>query len=194
MPHVRTGRMIGIIAKVPTLAQKDLPMAASHSEALIFTAKAAIASVSAALCYEYFTLPGNAWVATVSAVIVSQPDLHSSLKNSLLRVLANLAGAFGGAALLVLIDRPIIAMGVGVVLTGLICHLIKQDDALKPAFVAVILVTLFGEHSKWQNSMDRVTAVIIGCACALIVGFLFDKISGLGRPGAAAKSGDRPAE
>lgn len=169
-------------------------MAASHSEALIFTTKAAIASVAAAVCYDHFTLPGNAWVATVSAVIVTQPDLHSSLKNSLLRVAANLAGAFGGAALLVLIDHPIVAMGIGVMLTGLICHLLKQDDALKPAFVAVILVTLFGEHSKWQNSMDRVTAVIIGCACALIVGFLFDKLSGLGRSAPDAKSGNRQAE
>ena len=85
-------------------------------------------------------------------------------------------------------------MAIGVMLTGLICHLIKQDDALKPAFVAVILVTLFGEHSKWQNSMDRVAAVILGCACALIVGFLFDKVSNIGRPAADKMPDERPTE
>jgi hypothetical protein len=58
---------------------------------------------------------------------------------------------------------------------------LKQDDALRPAFVAVIIVTLIGENSKWQNSIDRVIAVIVGCVCALIVGFLFDKISNLGK-------------
>ena len=169
-------------------------MANSHSEALIFTSKAAIAAVVAALCYEHLTLPGSAWVAAVSAVLVTQPDLHSSLKISLLRVSANLAGAFGGAIILVLFNHPIVAMAIGVLLTGLVCHLIKQDDALRPAFVAVILVTLFGEHSKWQNSMDRVIAVIIGCVCALIVGFLFDKISGLRQPAGNKKSADRPGE
>jgi uncharacterized membrane protein YgaE (UPF0421/DUF939 family) len=62
--------------------------------------------------------------------------------------------------------------------TGLVCYLLKQDDALRPAFVAVIIVTLIGENSKWHNSIDRVLAVIIGCGCALVVGFLFDKLSG----------------
>lgn len=169
-------------------------MAATHFEAIIFTSKAVIAAVAAAICYDHLALPGNAWVAAVSAVIVTQPDLHSSLKNSLLRVAANLAGAFGGATVLVLFNHPIVAMAIGVMLTGLICHLIKQDDALKPAFVAVILVTLFGEHSKWQNSMDRVAAVILGCACALIVGFLFDKISNIGRPAADKIPDERPTE
>ena len=45
-------------------------------------------------------------------------------------------------------------------------------------FVAVILVTLAGETARWHNSLARVAAVIIGCLCALAVGFLFDKLSG----------------
>jgi uncharacterized membrane protein YgaE (UPF0421/DUF939 family) len=153
-------------------------MQTRHFEAIIFSAKAAVAAVVAALCYKFFQLPGAPWVAAVSAVLVTQPDLHSSFKASLMRVVANLAGAFGGAALLAATGQPIVAMAIGVLLTGLICYLIKQDDALRPAFVAVIIVTLIGESSKWQNSRDRVTAVIIGCICALAVGFLFDKLSG----------------
>jgi uncharacterized membrane protein YbhN (UPF0104 family) len=58
---------------------------------------------------------------------------------------------------------------------------LKQNDALRPAFVAVIIVTLIGENDKWHSSLDRVIAVVIGCACALAVGFLFDKISSLGK-------------
>jgi len=98
-----------------------------------------------------------------------------------MRVLANLAGAFGGAMLLSLIGQPVIAMAIGVMLTGLVCYILKQDDALRPAFVAVIIVTLIGENSKWHSSLDRVLGVIVGCICALVVGFLFDKISNLGR-------------
>jgi len=163
-------------------------MPSRHLEAVIFSAKAAVASVSAALCYECFTLPGAPWVAAVSAVLVTQPSLHSSFKASLLRVVANLAGAFGGAILLALISQPLVAMAIGVMVTGLICYALKLDDALRPAFVAVIIVTLIGENSKWHSSLDRVAAVIIGCACALIVGFLFDKISNLGQAGIKTKN------
>ena len=137
-----------------------------HFEAIIFSAKAAVAAVIGALCYKLFDLPGAPWVAAVSAVLVTQPNLHSSFQASFMRVIANLAGAFGGAALLVAIGHPIAAMAIGVMVTGLLCYLLKQDDALRPAFVAVIIVTLIGEDSKWQNSRDRVVGVIIGCVCA----------------------------
>jgi type IV secretory pathway VirB2 component (pilin) len=47
---------------------------------------------------------------------------------------------------------------------------------LRPAFVAVILVTLAGETAEWQMSWRRVAGVIVGCVCALAVGFLFNKL------------------
>jgi uncharacterized membrane protein YgaE (UPF0421/DUF939 family) len=150
-----------------------------HFEAIIFSVKAAVAAVAAALGYKLFGFPGPPWVAAVSAVLVTQPNLHSSLKASLLRVTANLAGAFGGAAVGVALGHPIAAMAVGVMLTGLICYLLKQDDALRPAFVAVIIVTLSGENAEWKSSMNRVVGVVIGCVFAMAVGFLFDKLSGL---------------
>lgn len=152
-----------------------------HFDAIIFSTKAAVATLAAALCYKFFKLPGFPWVAAVSAVLVTQPDLHASFKASLLRVAANLGGVLGGAALLVITGQPLVAMAVGVLVTGLVCYLLRQDDAARPAFVAVIIVTLIGENDKWQASIDRVIGVIIGCACALVVGFLFDKISNLAR-------------
>ena len=156
-------------------------MQSRHFEAIIFSAKAAVTTVVAALCYKFFQLPGAPWVAAVSAVLVTQPDLHSSFKASFMRVVANLVGAFGGAALLAATGQPVTAMAIGVLATGLACYLLKQDDALRPAFVAVIIVTLIGESSKWHNSIDRVLAVIIGCVCALVVGFLFDKLSSVSK-------------
>ena len=148
-----------------------------HLEAIIFSAKAAISALVGALCYRFLELPGAPWVAAVSAVLVTQQDLHSSLKASLLRVVANLAGAFGGAASSLVIGSPLAAMAIGVMLTGLVCYYLKQDDMLRLAFVAVILVTLIGENAKWRTSLDRVVAVVIGCVCALVIGFLFDKLS-----------------
>lgn len=156
-------------------------MPSRHFEAVVFSVKAAVAALVAALGYKFLNLPGAPWVAAVSAVLVSQPDLHASFKASSLRVAANLAGAFGGAVLLALFGQPLVAMTVGVMLTGLICYMLKQDDALRPAFVAVIIVTLIGENAEWQSSRNRVIGVIIGCGCALAVGFLFDKLSSLHR-------------
>ena len=152
-----------------------------HFEAIIFSVKAAVATLVAVLVYKFFKFPGMPWVAAVSAVLVTQPDLHASFKASLMRVAANLGGVFGGAALLVITGQPLVAMTLGVMLTGLICYLLKQDDALRPAFVAVIIVTLIGENDKWMTSIDRVIGVVIGCVCALAVGFLFDKISNLAK-------------
>jgi uncharacterized membrane protein YgaE (UPF0421/DUF939 family) len=126
---------------------------------------------------QWLALPGGPWVAAVSAVLVTQADLDASMKASLLRVAANLAGAFGGAVLLEVIGQPIVAMAVGVMITGLICHVLKQDDALRPSFVAVIIVTLFGGASGWHNLANRVLGVGVGCVCALIIGLLFDKLS-----------------
>jgi uncharacterized membrane protein YgaE (UPF0421/DUF939 family) len=156
-------------------------MPSRHSEAIIFSVKAMIGTVVAALGYKLFDLPGAPWVAAVSAVLVTQPNLHSSLKASMLRVTANVVGAFGGAVLLAIIQQPIVAMAIGVMLTGLVCYLLKQDDAQRPAFVAVIIVTLFAENSGWHNSFNRVCGVIIGCICALVVGFLFDKLTPTGK-------------
>jgi len=144
-----------------------------HLSAFIFSLKATVGAVTAALVYQAFGLPGGPWVAAVSAVLVTQTDLDASLKASLLRVVANLAGAFGGAVLLAIIGKPIIAMAIGVMITGLVCYLLKQDDALRPSFVAVIIVTLFGGSNEWHNSVNRVAGVLLGCGCALLVGLLF---------------------
>jgi len=151
-------------------------MQSRHLEAVIFSLKAAIAAVAAVICYEDFNLPGAGWAA-ISAVLVIQPTLHQSFKASFTRIVANLAGAFGGAMLNVLIGHPLPALAIGVMLTGLICYLLKADDAMRPAFAAVVIVTFTSNTSKWDSSLDRVIAVIVGCFWAIAIGFLFDKLS-----------------
>ena len=112
-------------------------------------------------------------------MLVIQPSLHSSLKVSLVRVMANLAGAFGGALLSEVVGHTLLALAIGVMLTGFVCYLLKADDAMRPAFAAVVIVIFTNsDGGKWNSSFDRVVAVVIGCACAIVVGFLFDKISG----------------
>ncbi len=149
----------------------------THFEAFIFSLKAAIAAVIAVILFGLFGLPGPVWAA-VSAVIVTEPSLHPSVKSASYRVIANLIGAFVGAALGTLIGHALPALAIGVVVTGLICHFARLDDALRPAYSAVVIVILASEGSKWAGSLDRVFAVALGCLCALTVGFIFDKLAG----------------
>ena len=159
----------------------------THFEAFIFSLKAAIAAVIAVILFGLFGLPGPVWAA-VSAVIVTEPNLHPSVKSASFRVIANLIGAFVGAALGTLIGHALLALAIGVVVTGLVCHFMRLDDALRPAYSAVVIVILTSEGSKWVGSLDRVFAVALGCLCALAVGFLFDKLAGGSK--SAAKGAD----
>ena len=118
-PNPAEREQAGNTAKISSC---EIPMQPRHFEAVIFSTKAAVATVAAALCHKFFHLPGQPWVAAVSAVIVTQPDLHASFKASFMRVIANLAGVLVGATLLVITGQPLVAMALGVLLTGLICY------------------------------------------------------------------------
>ena len=138
----------------------------------------------AVVAFDMFNLPGGVW-APVSAVIVTQPRLHPSLKLSLTRVVANLIGAFVGALMIALTAHNVIAMTVGVIVTGMICYAAKLEDAIRPAYAAVVIVTLSSEPHVWAGSMDRVLAVTLGCVAALLVGLGFDLASRVFSPASA---------
>src|ERR1035438_9770399 len=120
-------KIISAADSAVTLMMKLPPLQPRHLEAVTFSAKAAVSALAGVVGYQFLQLPGAPWLATVSAVVVTQPALHSSLKASLLRVAANLAGAFGGAALSLVIGQPLVAMTIGIMLTGLVCYALKQD-------------------------------------------------------------------
>jgi uncharacterized membrane protein YgaE (UPF0421/DUF939 family) len=145
-------------------------------EGFIFASKAAVSAVAAVVVFNLFGLPGGVW-APVSAVIVTQPKLHPSLKLSLSRVVANLIGAFVGALMSAVTGHTILAMALGVVVTGLVCCAARLDDAIRPAYAAVVIVTLSNEPEVWAGSLDRVLAVTLGCVVALAVGVGFDLVS-----------------
>jgi uncharacterized membrane protein YgaE (UPF0421/DUF939 family) len=154
-------------------------MQARHLDAFALSLKAALSAVVTVLAYDFLRIPGTATWAAISAVLVVQPGLHPSLKASLIRVVANLIGAILGAGLFFLLQNPLAAMSLGVLLTGLICYSARLDDALRPAYAAVIIVTFTvsstGNHVR--EPLDRIFAVLIGCTCALAVGFLMDKLT-----------------
>ena len=144
-------------------------------DAFLFSCKTAVSAVLALLFYESLHLPGSAWAAPVSAVLISQPTFQPSVQASLTRFWANLIGASLGAIAVSLIHSPLLALLVGVFLTGLVCHHLKFDDALRPAYASVVIVILTSKGSVWWGSLDRVLGVLVGCSIALGVGLIFDR-------------------
>jgi uncharacterized membrane protein YgaE (UPF0421/DUF939 family) len=142
-------------------------------EAFFVSGKAALSGVLAVLCFDLLHLQGAMWAA-ISAVIVTQPSLHPSVRASLLRVAANLIGACVGAILASLFGHTLYALAAGVMITGLTCHFTHLDDALRPAFAAVVILML-NPANTWFDSLERIYAVIIGCLISLLVGYLCDK-------------------
>jgi uncharacterized membrane protein YgaE (UPF0421/DUF939 family) len=157
-------------------------MPSRHFEAFIFSVKAAVSAVVAVVICHQLALP-SAWWSAVSAVLVSQPSLHSSLRASLTRVMANLIGAGVGAVLFVVIDQQLVALALGVLFTGMACYYLKAEDAMRPAFAAVIIVIFNNNPDKWAGSLDRVETAVVGCLCSLLVGVLFMLAAGRSKPG-----------
>ncbi len=148
-----------------------LPQA--RREALLFSAKAAVSAVVALVGCE-LVRPQLATWAAISAVIVSQPGFHPSIRASMTRVIANLIGASVGAAIGSLMGRTPAALAIAVLLTGLACNLVDLDDALRPAYAAVVIVLLNNAANTFQGSVARVLSVLFGCFAALSVSYLFD--------------------
>ena len=102
-----------------------------------------------------------------------QPSVHASLT----RFWANLIGATLGAIAVSLLSSALLALLVGVFLTGLACHLLKFDDALRPAYASVVIVILTSQgKNALADSLERLLAVMVGCSIALAVGLVFDKV------------------
>ena len=171
---------INLIAIDALLRQPNIPSKTmtTNLDAAIYSLKAAVAAVLAFICFDQFHLPGAIW-APVSAVIVTQAKLHPSWQASLLRVAANLIGAFVGAGSRALLGHGIWSLGIGVFVSGLVCQQSKLKDAFRPALAATVIVILSTEPRIWSGSLDRVLGVMTGCVVALIVGFAFDRVSRL---------------
>ena len=140
----------------------------------IFAVKAAVAAVSAYVVYTGLHLPGAAWAAPVSAVLVTQPTLQPSVHASVARFWANILGAVMGSLAALLLGPTPWALGLAVIVTGFLCQAIRLDEGLRPAYVSVVIVIFTGGDRVWIGSFDRVLAVVVGCIVALIVGAVCD--------------------
>jgi uncharacterized membrane protein YgaE (UPF0421/DUF939 family) len=147
--------------------------------AFIYTCKAALAAVAAFLLCRLVTLATvNAAWAAISAVIVIQPYLHTSLHASVVRIQANFIAAIVGGTLNACIGVPLLDLFLGIMAVGMFCHHLKMDEGLRAAYAATAIITLTMQgDSSWSGSIHRVIAVLLGCFCALGINVIFDHYS-----------------
>jgi hypothetical protein len=141
--------------------------------AVLYILQAIICLVALKAFYHAVGWLGVLW-AMISAVLALQPGSAQSLATSVLRILANTVGA----AIAYLVART---LGEGiwqelVAITGvvIVCESLRLDPALRTACVAVLIVMNANDGHFRTSSLERVSAVIIGCGVALLVQIITD--------------------
>lgn len=154
---------------------------------LIHAAKTGLAAAITAVIYLAFNIPHGFW-AVVSAVVVMQANIGSSLKASWARLLGTAMGALIGASLAASFNAlwpgllahgeglglgqaslMALATGAGVALTGALCIVLRLKDAYRLAGVTCAIVLLVFAQHPWESALQRTLDVALGIFVALVV-------------------------
>ncbi|HEX8324201.1 MAG TPA: FUSC family protein [Tepidisphaeraceae bacterium] len=111
---------------------------------------------------------GMSW-AIISAILVLYPGITQSLSAALLRIAANLLGSAIGFAIGYAIGTGTGEMILALVVTIFVGEILRMDLALRTACVATVIVMSANDHNLTLSVVERVTAVLVGCAAALLV-------------------------
>lgn len=128
-----------------------------------------MATVVILAAYDWAHRSGGMWAA-VSAVLVLQPGFRRSLASSAIRVVANLLGVGIGALVGLVIDDRVEAVCISLLLIVMICEFGRLDMGVRSACASVIIVSI-GSNPLVARSIERATAVCIGCGMALLLQF-----------------------
>ncbi len=133
--------------------------------------------LGAALCYllYYFWPERNFHWSVISVLLVLAPDRVNSLTLPVMRIKANVIGAFYGFLGFILPAPQIVSLLLAVVCTILSCKLLLAENATRSALAALVIVLLMGRGSGggWGLAVDRMLSVFIGCMVALVLSIVF---------------------
>jgi len=150
------------------------PPFASLKKSLVHPARTTIAAVLALLAARVVGLPEVYW-APISTMIVMQSTLGAALTISWQRWVGTALGSAAGALLATCFGPSLIAFGVGVFGTGLLCAALRLD---KPAyrFAGITLtVVMLAAHAGpvWVMAIHRFAEVSLGIAVGVIATVLW---------------------
>jgi uncharacterized membrane protein YgaE (UPF0421/DUF939 family) len=97
------------------------------------------------------------------------------------RMRGNIAGSATGLLCYFLHTPPnFLTISIGVVLTIVLCSLLKLINVSRIALVAFMIVIIYqGDHNDWQGALYRMLSVMAGCLIGLGITYVFSLLSRL---------------
>jgi uncharacterized membrane protein YgaE (UPF0421/DUF939 family) len=143
--------------------------------AAVFAAQVIICSVLLHLGYRSAHAAGVNW-AIISAVLVLQPGIGQSIAASAVRIAANLIGAVIGLIVGYAVGTGSWQVVLAMVIVVFICEPLRLDFGLRTACVSVIIVMTANGGNVLTSSIQRFSAVLIGCGIAVVIQLLTDRL------------------
>jgi uncharacterized membrane protein YgaE (UPF0421/DUF939 family) len=118
---------------------------------------------------------GSIW-AIITAVLILQPGIDNSMSASGVRIVATLLGASVGTAATLLIGAGAVALLAGILVTVILCYLVRLDLHVRQACLTVPIVQMWRSGSVVHVDYERITAILAGCIVPVIVQFAYEQL------------------
>lgn len=135
--------------------------------------------LGASICYLFhYLLPEfRFYWSIVSVVLVISPDDIECKTLPISRIKANIIGSLIGLILFLIHLPNLPIMCIGIVLTIVICNIIKLESATRSALAALVIVLIQeSSDASFISALQRMISVVVGCLTALLVNYAFELI------------------
>ena len=110
--------------------------------------------------------------ALISTVLVIDLDPRQTPRLGIPRLAGTVLGAVLGAVLSTFVGSSALAIGAGVFLAMLLCHLFRFDEAAKVGGYVCGIVLLNYGSAPWPYAAERVVETSVGIVVAILVSFV----------------------
>lgn len=135
--------------------------------------------LGASICYlfHYFFPDFRFYWSIVSVVLVISPDDIECKTLPISRIKANIIGSLIGLILFLVHIPNLPIMCIGIVLTIIICNIIKLGSATRSALAALVIVLIQESTDvSFISALQRMVSVVVGCLTALLINYAFELI------------------
>jgi uncharacterized membrane protein YccC len=162
-----------LTASTSYLCVKKMVISERTKSLLVYAAKCATGSMAVFIISTVIHYNDIGW-CLISVMLVLSADGKDSVPLAITRIKANVAGALVGVMCLLISPTNMWILSTALVVTLALCYLFKLDTGIRSALAATIIIMLHDEGKHvWDTAIERVIAVLAGCALGLLITFIF---------------------